>query len=278
MLDIGRHVESWPAFFCTLLQSISWISGHRLVACHFYHFNHMPFLFKDSGNIADVSALDGIVVLYASGFGNKDAHGDIITRGAYAKSIKERGPAGTNRIKHLNMHWWDELLGVPLELIEDEKGLRVVSKVAKTQRGIDALILYNEGVITEHSVGIDVLKRDEQDEAIILEARLWEYSAVTWGANPLTPTVSVKQLPGRFKEEQAIIPTPLSKQIETASRALNTGGISDETCQKIQHWLDVIKDLGQPQDEDLPAQSTASKLQQMAILSKLHSINHSIRI
>jgi hypothetical protein len=155
--------------------------------------------------------------------------------------------------------------------------LRVVSKIAKTQRGVDALILYNEGVITEHSVGIDVLKRDEQDEAIILEARLWEYSAVTWGANPQTPTVSVKQMPGRFKDEQATIPTPLASQIETASRALNTGGLTDETYQKIEHWLDVIKERGQPHQQ-MPAQETADKLQQMAILSKLHSINNSIQI
>lgn len=266
-------------YIAAINQLVSWPLkiGQSLPA-----YNYMSFLLKDSGQIADVSALDGIVVLYASGFGNKDAHGDIIAKGAYAKSIKERGPAGTNRIKHLNMHWWDEMLGVPLELIEDEKGLRVVSKIAKTRLGLDALILYKEGVITEHSVGIDVLKRDEQDEAIILETRLWEYSAVTWGANPLTPTVEVKQLPPREKrgqkyaDDRPAIPTPLAKQIESASRALNTGGISDETCNQIEHWLDRVKTIGQPQ-ESLPVQKTADKIKQLAILSRLHSINKSIQ-
>jgi len=239
----------------------------------------MAFLLKDSGTIADVSLLDGIVVLYASGFGNKDSHGDIIVKGAYAKTIKERGPAGSNRIKHLNMHWWDELLGVPLELTEDEKGLRVVSKISKTRRGLDALLLYQDGVITEHSVGIDVLNRDEDDQAIILEARLWEYSSVTWGANSLTPTVSVKQMPGQFKSEKAIMPTPLASQIETASRALNTGGLSDELAMSIEQWLGTVKDLGgQPHlsDDQVPDQEAADQLKQLALLSNIQLINQSL--
>ena len=237
----------------------------------------MSYLIKDSGTIADVSLLDGIVVLYASGFGNKDSHGDVIAKGSYAKTIKERGPAGSNRIKHLNMHVWEELLGVPLELIEDSKGLRVVSKVSKTRRGLDALLLYQDGVITEHSVGIDVLQRDEVDQAIILEARLWEYSSVTWGANALTPTVSVKHLPGQLKEDQVVIPTPLSSQIEKASRALNTGGLSEELCQSIEHWLDQVKDLGQPHLEDqMPGQEVADRIQQLAIESSIYSLNKSL--
>ena len=238
----------------------------------------MAFLFKDSGTLADVSVMDGIVVLYASAFGNKDSHGDIIAKGAYAKTIQERGPAGSNRVKHLNMHWWDELLGVPLELIEDDKGLRVVSKISKTRKGLDTLLLYQDGVITEHSVGIDVMKRDDSDQAIILEARLWEYSTVTWGANPLTPTVSVKQLPGQFKDEQPQIPTPLASQIATASRALNTGGLSDELYVSIEQWLDTVKDLGQPhQDALVPDQEAADMIHQLAILSNINSMNQSLK-
>lgn len=214
--------------------------------------------------------LDGIVVLMASAFGNVDAHGDVIVNGAYAKTIQEQGPGGANRIKHLMMHWPDLMIGKPLELEEVEAGLKVTSKVAKTTLGLDSLILYQEKVITEHSVGISVIKRNEDDQREILEARLWEYSAVTWGANPRTPTLSVKGLTGWAGE--SVIPTPLDVQIENASRALNTG-ISDGMCQTIEKWLDIAK--SPHQDDQVPDQITSS-IGQMNLLMQIRSLNRKI--
>jgi HK97 family phage prohead protease len=231
----------------------------------------MSLLFKDSGKVADVSKLDGIVVLYASAFGNKDAHGDIIMPGAYAKTIKEQGPGGANRIKHLWMHWYEDIIGKPLELIEDDIGLRVVSSISKTDLGRDALILYDEGVITEHSVGIGSVKRNEEDEAEILECRLWEYSSVTWGANPRTPTLSVKGLTG--KDDESVITTDLELQKQNASRALNTG-ISDRLCKSIEAWMQSID---QPHQGNLvPDQQLADDLGAMVILSQIVNLNRSI--
>ena len=43
----------------------------------------------------DISEKDGIVSGYFSSFGNKDSDGDIIERGAFKKTIKERGPKST---------------------------------------------------------------------------------------------------------------------------------------------------------------------------------------
>jgi len=237
----------------------------------------MDIIYKDSGQIADISHLDGIVVLYAAAFGNMDSHGDIFMPGAFKKTIQEQGPRGSNRIKMLWMHWWDELLGVPLELEEDDVGLRVVSKVSKTQLGRDALILYDDGVITEHSVGISAVIREEDEvgnTAQIKEARLWEYSPVTWGANPLTPTVDVKSALGR--EASATIPTPLEVQIKNAGRALHTSNISDELGRKIESWLKLAKGEATPEELGPDAPKLDSSLEELVLLSQSYLVNLTI--
>ncbi len=227
----------------------------------------MPQLYKDSGFVADVSEMQGIVVLYASAFNNQDAHGDIIAPGAFAKTIRERGPQGSNRIKHLWMHWWDDMIGRPLELAEDEKGLRVVSKLSDTTLGRDALILYKDGVITEHSIGLDVMERDDEDTRVIKEIRLWEYSSVTWGANSQTPTVETK---GSGRGANAEILTPLPTQIENARRALATG-VSDGLCKTIEAWIDQA--TGRTHPEDAPHQQLADQVGQLALLSRIRALN-----
>lgn len=152
-------------------------------------------LFKSfAQQLAKVDEAEGIVVFYASAFGNEDSDGDIIEPGAYADTIRQRGPEGSDRVKMLWQHDWWEPIGRPLKLEEDSVGLKVTGKVSPTQRGKDALALYIDGVITEHSVGIDVLERSEDDRRRITKVRLYDVSPVTWGANPLTPTIDVKSL------------------------------------------------------------------------------------
>src|SRR5690606_5930421 len=101
--------------------------------------------------IKDIDERKGIVDMYWSAFDNQDADGDIIRRGAYADTIREWGPHGSGRIKFLWQHDTHHPIGRPLELVEDKHGLRAVVKIAPTTRGRDALILYSEHVITEHS-------------------------------------------------------------------------------------------------------------------------------
>lgn len=185
-----------------------------------------------ASTVADVSLKDGVVTHDWSAFGNRDSDGDIIVKGAYAKTIAERGPAGANRIKFLWQHDVWEPIGAPRELFETDDTLRAVTKVAPTQRGRDALILYEEQVLNEHSVGIDVLRRDEQDQARILEVRLWEGSVVTWGANPLTPYLGMKAEKGdaAWKRVRA--------QLDAARKALKRP-LTDETAEQLELWLNV---------------------------------------
>src|SRR5690606_18777435 len=172
--------------------------------------------------VKDVDALQGIVRAYWSAFGNQDSDGDIIEKGAYAKTIRERGPQGSDRIQFLYQHETKMLIGRPLEMVEDDHGLLVTAKVSKTVLGRDVLTLYEDGVLREHSVGIDVLLRRDAARERIAEVRLWEGSPVTWGANPLTPTVDVKALKQGLDDLHALRKTvrgPLSDEMAQTMEA-----------------------------------------------------------
>ena len=187
-----------------------------------------------SAPVEDVDVDKGIVTLYASAFGNIDSDGDVIQKGAWSKSIKERGPASLKpRIKHLWMHDMANPIGIPLSMEEDGFGLKVQSKVSDVRNG-DYLKLYRDGVITEHSVGFEVIKTGESRNDIT-EAKLWEYSSVTWGANENTPVVGMKsEFTPQLAEE-------LTERMDVLYKALRNGDYTDETFKLIENQFEIIK-------------------------------------
>lgn len=197
----------------------------------------MAILFKNNTlPIKDVDTTQGIVTLYASAFGNVDSDNDIIERGAFAKSIQEWGPSAKNRIKHLWQHNTREPIGAPIEMSEDGNGLLVVSKVSSIRNG-DYVKLYADGVITEHSIGFEIIKshNNTKDARTITETRLWEYSAVTWGANSATPVVGMKS---ENKEETG---KALIERMDTLVKALTKGSYTDETFHLLAIELEMVK-------------------------------------
>lgn len=178
--------------------------------------------------IKDIDAKAGIIKAYFAVFGNIDSDGDIIESGAFAKSIKERGPGGSNRIKHFKWHSMRDVPGRLQELGEDEFGAWFISKLSKSTLGRDTLIEYDEGIITEHSHGFETIKHDEDESGInhIRESKLWEVSTLTaWGANPLTRVDFVKDI----KTE-----TELIKAIEKITKYLKVGRFSDELLRDLE--------------------------------------------
>lgn len=138
----------------------------------------------------------GVVTIYVSAFGNKDSDGDITVPGAFTKTLSEN----FNRIKHFLNHDGRLLVGIPVEMKEDATGLLVRSKLNLNKEiGRDTYEdykLYKEnGRSLEHSIGFNVVRRDQKDKSKILEYKLWEYSTLTaWAANPLTPLVDLKSI------------------------------------------------------------------------------------
>lgn len=203
-----------------------------------------PQLYKATGTVEeavlDVDKSQGIVDVLWSRFDNMDSDKDIIDLGAYKKTIEEMGPGGANRIKVLWNHM--HLIGKPISLEEStaHNGLVVRQKItptAGTYGGRNALLLYFDGVFTEHSVRISSIRRkgeDPPESAHIIEAKLWEGGPQIWGANQLTPTLSAKS------EVSVLQLGYLSTQIEKCQAALKTG-ITDELAEELELWLDNVK-------------------------------------
>lgn len=153
-------------------------------------------------SVAEIKAdsKNGIVEGYFSGFNNIDSDADRILQGAFSKSIKEHGPSSESnrKIAHLAYHDTRRPIGVIQELKEDSTGLHFVSKMGTHTEGQDFLKMYEEGLIREHSIGFNYIadkikESKEGDQTIwdIQEVKLWEGSAVVFGANSETPNLSI---------------------------------------------------------------------------------------
>lgn len=183
----------------------------------------VPQIFKAS-NLAfkDIDTAQGIVQGYFASFGTLDTDGDIFAPDAFNKSIMECGPKSKQpRIKHLLDHDRRNAVAVISDLYADITGLAYVSKAGSHTAGQDFLKMCFDGIITEHSVGInyihDKMKAQEDGSTILLEVRLWEGSSLqTWGANQFTPLTGVKSA-----EE-------LADYLFTLEKALHRGTYTDE--------------------------------------------------
>ena len=168
---------------------------------------------------------------YASTFGNIDHDGDIILPGAFTKSINEGFPA--NKIKVLRDHVWANLIGRPLAMEQDSKGLFVDSFISKTTLGQDTITLLDDGVIDKMSIGfwIPAGKSATRPDGIkeISEVALMEYSLVTFPAN----------------EEASV--TAVGKALKDMLHFAK-GGLTDVARKELLQELDAIKALltGQP--------------------------------
>jgi hypothetical protein len=193
----------------------------------------MSILFKSAplGELVDADEKKGIVKGYASYFNNKDSDSDIIRPGAYAKTIKENG----HRVKYLYQHNMAQPLGKMVELVEDDKGLMFTAEIAKTTLGNDVLELMKAGVITENSVGIlPMQKENKMDYREITEVKLYEVSAVTLAANDQAKILDVK---GEKAQENIL------KRYDALAKLIRKGDISDEMGYCIEAELLKLKGL-----------------------------------
>ena len=162
---------------------------------------------------------------YAAVFGNVDSGGDIIEKGAFAKTIVE----DFARIKILSQHnSYDLPIGKPLELREDEKGLYIRGKISDTQTGRDIRTLLKDGVLAELSIGYDAVDFEwDGDSGIrhLKEIKLWEVSIVTWAMNDQAKINDVKSL------------------VEEMRTEAKTGKISRRRMDALKPFIAVVKEL-----------------------------------
>lgn len=200
-------------------------------------------------SVKDIDGKQGIVQFYASSFGTKDSDSDIIEKGAFKKTISEN----LRRIKHLYNH--EKTIGVIQSIVEDTKGLLVTSQLAKDSEGNfttaakDALIEYEAGVITEHSIGFKTIKEDydsEKQANVIKEIKLWEVSSLDkWGANENTPVMGMKS-------EKDYIET-----LKKINNTLRNSEISDESAKQLLKYSRQINKFLKSLEANKKPQSTS---------------------
>jgi len=193
--------------------------------------------YKDNGfKVMDIDERHKKVQMYVSSFNNLDSDGDIIVPGAYKKTLKERGPRSEKpRIKHLRDHF--TLVGKPLEMEEDEKGLLVLSQISNSTAGQDLMEDYKLDMF-EHSIGYEIIKSEpgKNNANMLLELALWEYSSVTWGANSETPTIGVSK--GILDEDYL---EKLNTRMDKCVKALRYGNYTDDRFEEIELQLNFLK-------------------------------------
>lgn len=190
---------------------------------------------NNEASFKDADMKQGIVTGYFASFGNKDLDGDVILKGAFARTINATGPDSAQpRIKHLQNHDSSKPLGKLTVLKEDEIGLYYESKIGTHGLGQDFIKMVESGLITEHSIGFKTIKQDKKSDANYMsELQLWEGSSLTaWGANHKTPVTGMKSMAA----------TDIADRIKALEKFCRNTTATDETIELL---LIEIKQLHQ---------------------------------
>lgn len=128
---------------------------------------------------------------WAAYFDNVDSYGDIIIRGAFAKTLIER----KGRIAFCLQHdIWNPVAKIEV-LEERDMGLWVEALISASED--DTQIKVKEGILSEMSIGYRTINsrseiRDGIEINVLSEIKLIEISLVTVAANPLAKVVDMK--------------------------------------------------------------------------------------
>lgn len=161
----------------------------------------------------DVDVGERIFKGYASTY-DLDQGGDIIVKGAFAKSLA----ANASRVKVLWQHKTDVPIGKPMVMREDDRGLYVEAKISDTTTGRDAMTLLRDGVIDSMSIGYIVGDSEYKDDGVrvIKELDLFEFSLVSYPMN-----------------EKAVITAVKGLDVREIERVLREAGLSKSQAAKI---------------------------------------------
>lgn len=149
---------------------------------------------------------------YASVFGNKDSHGDVVVAGAFAESLATYGANGAGVPAYWSHRMDDPMMniGQTVEAKEDEHGLFVkVQLDLDNPNGAYAHKLIKEGRVAQMSFAYSV--KDwafvEAEDDYFWELRkldLHEVSVVPIGANQETELLAVKQMITAVKADASL--------------------------------------------------------------------------
>lgn len=142
--------------------------------------------------VAETGEFEG----YASVFDEVDQGRDVIIRGAFLRSLKDRGAGG---IKLLWQHDPAEPIGVIEEIAEDWRGLYVKGRLLMdVARAREAYTLMRAGALDGLSIGFHTIKAETDDFTGVrrlMDVDLWEISLVTFPMQAAARITAFKAAP-----------------------------------------------------------------------------------
>jgi len=234
-------------------------------------------------NIMDVDSEQRRVKAVWARCGNIDLDNDIIVPEAFTKTLAERGPMGKNLIWSLVDHCADmnNAIGKPEQIYVENDMLIAITPIVETEKGEDIIKMYEAGLINQHSIGFSTMKSNVDKEGVrtITELKLYEGSAVLWGANPETPTLGFKG-EMTIKDKRA----ELSNRLERLIKSFKGGRFTDETfslieieIKRIQSELleiEVIKEITQTVEQTFEPVVEEKKEDNEQILKAINQFNN----
>ncbi len=207
----------------------------------------------------DVDSKNKQVKIAISQLEDVDRDEDVFDAKAYDKTIKENGPTGTNEIWHLLDHTSKTFSALSKfnQLGREGKYITGISNYKNSFAWREvAWPLYEAGDITQHSVGFQIVKeepRNEKNVRIIREVKLYEGSAVLWGAQPDTPTMQVVKGLLNVEEDSDIT---AAEKIEQIIKQIKKGRYEEDhsllviELKRIQHLFDTkqVSKIFEPED------------------------------
>lgn len=162
-------------------------------------------------NLVDGTVIEG----YASLFGSIDQSGDVVQKGAYAKSLGQL-VASSRQVKMLWQHDPKTPIGVWEDIYEDDIGLFVKGRLLKgVQQANEAALLVEAGALDGLSIGYRTVQstpRQGRGRSLV-ELDLWEVSLVTF---PMLPSARITAKTDEAKLENS----ELAEMFQSASASL----------------------------------------------------------
>lgn len=146
------------------------------------------FEFKDVSSDDEYFYFEG----YGSTFGNVDLGSDVVVKGAFTDSLKDRMP------KMCYQHDMSRPIGVWTDAKEDSKGLFLKGKMPKDNSLVkDVISLMKCGALDSLSIGFQVDKDGSEytkdGHRLIKKVKLYETSIVTMPMNPKAMVTDMKK-------------------------------------------------------------------------------------
>lgn len=110
---------------------------------------------------------------YASIFGNVDSYGDVVVKGAFKKTIKERVPKGL--VPFVADHGYEahKLLGIIDKASEDDNGLYYEAGISKAPSADDYYIKMAEGILHQSSFGFRTIgQKEPKGDAELIDGKV----------------------------------------------------------------------------------------------------------